>query len=254
MTGVPGPDWRRSLRVGSRLGRRGAGVRSPKGRPLATANADAAVAVSDRRYGRDTPQFGRVANLSDGVFAIALTLLVLSLDRPDVPADQLGPALIAHLPQLAVVLLGFGLIAQVWWYHHRFLGVLRVVEPGLIVINLAMLGAVALAPYAIDVLGSAPTSSAAVIQFALIFMIVTGLYLSLLLRAQAIDAWLEPMHLRTFSWISGTWFAMLAGHTIVVLVALVQPVVAIVVLASIGTLAGFLMAWLAPKAYHDWGL
>jgi uncharacterized membrane protein len=210
--------------------------------------------VADRRYGRHTPQFGRVANLSDGVFAIALTLLVLSLGRPDVPADQLGPALIGHLPQLAIVVLGFGLIAQVWWYHHRLLGVLRIVEPGLIVINLAMLGAVALAPYAIDVLGSAPTSSAAVIQFVLVFMVITGLYLSLLLRAQAVGAWLEPMNPRTFSWITGTWFAMLAGHAVVLLVALVQPVVAIVVLASIGTVVGFLMAWLAPKAYHDWGL
>ncbi len=212
------------------------------------------MALADRRYGRDTHQFGRVANLSDGVFAIALTLLVFSLDRPDVPADQLGRALIGHLPQLGVVVLGFLLIAQVWWYHHRFLGVLRTVEPGLIVINLALLGVVALAPYAIDVLGSAPTASAAVIQFALVFMGMTALYLGLLLRAQAIDAWLHPMKTRTFWWIAATWVAMLASHAVVVLVALVNPVVAIVVLAASGTVIGFLMAWFAPKAYHDWGV
>jgi uncharacterized membrane protein len=254
VSGEARAGWRRAPRAGPRPRLRGSGARSPKVRLASGSGTNDAVALTDRRYGRDTPQFGRVANLSDGVFAIALTLLVLSLDRPDVPVDQLARALVGQLPQLGVVALGFLLIANVWWYHHRFLGVLRVVEPGLIVINLAMLGAVALAPYSINVLGSAPTSTAAVVQFTLIFMVVTSFYLGLLLRAQAVDAWLHPMDPSTFSWIAGTWLAMLGGHIVVVLVALVSPIAAIVLLASSGTVAGVLMAQIAPKAYHHWGL
>jgi uncharacterized membrane protein len=252
VSGVTG-GWRRPLRGGTRLRPRGSSARGPKIRPAATSPA-ASATLADRRYDRDTPQFGRVANLSDGVFAIALTLLVLSLDRPDVPADQLAQALVGQLPQLAVVALGFLLIANVWWYHHRFLGVLRVVEPGLITINLAMLGAVALAPYAIDVLGSAPTSTAAVIQFTVVFAGVTALYLGLLLRARSVEAWLHPMNPRTFSWIAFSWLASLGIQVVVVSVALVSPVVAIVILAASGTVMGVVMAWIAPKGYHDWGL
>jgi uncharacterized membrane protein len=252
--GSRGAGWRRSLRAGTRVRRRGLAAVGPKARPPAAAPTIAAVALADRRYGRDTPQFGRVANLSDGVFAIALTLLVLSLDRPDVPADGLARALVGQLPQLGVVALGFLLVANVWWYHHRFLGVLRAVEPGLITINLAMLGAVALAPYSINVLGSAPTTTAAVVQFTVMFMVVTALYLSLLLRAQAVDAWLHPMEPRTFGWIAATWLAVIGSHVVVVLVALVSPIAALVVLASTGTVVGILMAWIAPKAVHEWGL
>ena len=232
---------------------RGSSARGPKVRQAA-ARPSTAAALKNRRYDRDTPQFGRVANLSDGVFAIALTLLVLSLDRPDVPVDQMARALVGQLPQLAVVALGFLLIANVWWYHHRFLGVLRVAEPGLIGINLALLGAVALAPYAIDVLGSAPTSTAAVIQFTVVFMVVTALYLGLLLRAKSVEAWLHPMNPRTFWWIAFSWLASLGIHVVVVLVAIVSPVAAIVILAASGTAMGIVMAWIAPRGYHDWGL
>ena len=74
-----------------------------------------------KRYGRHTLEFIRVANLSDGLFAIALTLPVftldssaVSLDRPDeVPHDQPG--------ELIAFVISFAVIANFWWIHHRFL-------------------------------------------------------------------------------------------------------------------------------------
>ncbi|QBI18683.1 DUF1211 domain-containing protein [Egibacter rhizosphaerae] len=103
---------------------------------------------ASRRYRRDSVEFSRVANLSDALFAIAMTLLVLRIEVPDVPADQLAGALADQLPQFIAFLLSFAVVANFWWIHHRFIAVLGVVEPGLIAINLVLLGAVALVPVA----------------------------------------------------------------------------------------------------------
>jgi hypothetical protein len=54
------------------------------------------------RYWYDSPEFDRVVALSDGVFALALTLLVLTLDVPAVGADQLGRALLIENRLLAL--------------------------------------------------------------------------------------------------------------------------------------------------------
>ena len=65
-------------------------------------------------YERDSLEFHRVINLSDAVFAIAMTLLVLTLDIPDVPSDQLGEALIVQASQFASLILSFSLVAIIW--------------------------------------------------------------------------------------------------------------------------------------------
>ena len=210
--------------------------------------------MASRRYDRESPQFSRVANLSDGVFAIALTLLVLTLDRPEVPAAELPQALIGQLPQLGVFALGFLLIANVWWFHHRLFGLLKSVESGMIVINLALLGAVALLPYPTNVLGHSPTATAAVVQFTAAFIFLTLLYLGLLLRAQAVQAWLQPVPPETFAWITGSWLLSTGILIVSLVLAFWSPIIALIILAMSGLLVGVTMALTAPPAYGEWGL
>jgi hypothetical protein len=115
------------------------------------------------RYGYGTPAFARVANLSDAVFAIAMTLLVLTLDTP--ATNDLTGALVDQLPQLSAFLLGFALVANLWWQHHKLFELLGSLEGGLIGINLVLLGAVALVPFPTSLVGNAPTDRAAVLPF-----------------------------------------------------------------------------------------
>lgn len=49
---------------------------------------DPDVAGRAKRYGREALEFSRVVNLSDGLFAIALTLLVFTLDAGPVSLDR----------------------------------------------------------------------------------------------------------------------------------------------------------------------
>ena len=101
---------------------------------------------SHMRYGRDTLEFGRVVNLSDGLFAIALTLLVFTLDASAVTIERVDGVLVDQTGQLIAFVLSFTIVANFWWAHHRFLANLGALEPGLIRLNLVLLGAVARSP------------------------------------------------------------------------------------------------------------
>jgi uncharacterized membrane protein len=136
-----------------------------------------------QRFGRNTLAFSRVVNLSDAVFAIALTLLVLTLDVPTAEPQRLAAALVDQLPQFVAFALSFALVANLWWQHHRLLDLLESIEPGVIGVNLVLLAFVALVPYPTSLLGVAPGTSTAVILFVAVFVVLTLLHLALLARA-----------------------------------------------------------------------
>src|ERR1041384_3485230 len=78
----------------------------------------------------------RVIALSDGVYAIALTLLVLDIRLPELPqpvsAQEFEAALLALQPQLFSYALSFVVIAIFWLAHHRYF---KRVDPTLNMLN-----------------------------------------------------------------------------------------------------------------------
>jgi TMEM175 potassium channel family protein len=95
----------------------------------------------------------RLVAFSDGVYAIAITLLVLSLSVPDGPDSKLGEELRNLGPQLLSYALSFAVIGRYWVAHHRLFRSLRRVDGTLLGINLALLGFIALLPFPTQVLG-----------------------------------------------------------------------------------------------------
>ena len=67
---------------------------------------------------------GRILSLSDGIFAFAMTLLVINLAVPTRPLG--GPALTGYLgglePGLVAYVVGFVIIGSFWVGHHRVSG------------------------------------------------------------------------------------------------------------------------------------
>src|ERR1700750_231541 len=89
----------------------------------------------------------RTLALSDGVFAIALTLLVLSIRLPDVtPGHTLGHALLDRRDELFSWLVSFVVLAAAWVRHRSLFASLRGVDRRIVWLNLAYLGAVAFVP------------------------------------------------------------------------------------------------------------
>jgi uncharacterized membrane protein len=206
---------------------------------------------ADHHSGRDTNEFARVVNLSDAVFAIAMTLLALTLDVPDVPSGELAAALRAEVPHLGVYALAFALIASQWHEHHKLFRRLAWTEPGLTVINLALLGLVALVPFPTSVLGGNLGATAAVAPFLALFVAVNLTYLSLIVRAQAVGAWIEPLPPAAFRRVVASAAAGTATLGAGIVVSIWIPLAALG-LAAVSGVPMVLMLRTLPPPYRTW--
>jgi TMEM175 potassium channel family protein len=68
----------------------------------------------------------RIAAFTDGVMAVAITLLVLNVEVPRLtPGEDLGDALVDLLPSLGAYALAFALVGRFWVIHHNLFEKLR---------------------------------------------------------------------------------------------------------------------------------
>jgi uncharacterized membrane protein len=97
---------------------------------------------------------GRLEAFSDGVFAIAITLLVLTIPTPD-DYGRLGHALAQQWPAYAAYLVSFTVIGIMWLNHHTIFGHFDHVDRNLAYLNLALLATIAFLPYPTGIFGEA---------------------------------------------------------------------------------------------------
>lgn len=89
----------------------------------------------------------RFEAFSDGVFAIAVTLLVLEIEVPEPGSGRLGHELLAQWPSYAAYVVSFLTIGIIWINHHAMVRRLRVVDHSILVSNLLLLMAVSILPF-----------------------------------------------------------------------------------------------------------
>jgi uncharacterized membrane protein len=114
--------------------------------------------------------YARTVALSDGVFAIALTLLVLSISTPVLaPGHEsaLAGRLLDRQPEFLSYAISFAVIALLWVRHHGFFGGLARIDGRITVLNLLYLGLVAFLPYPTRILGLYGDQPAAIVLYAL---------------------------------------------------------------------------------------
>ena len=108
------------------------------------------------RFGRGNGT-GRITAFSDGVFAIAITLLVLNLRLPtlprDAPPEALLAALMADLPNVQAYVLSFLVVGLFWITHHRVFSYIRRYDTVLVWLNLLLLLFVSVLPFPTAMLG-----------------------------------------------------------------------------------------------------
>jgi uncharacterized membrane protein len=113
-------------------------------------------------------EMSRLKNLSDGVFAIALTLLVLDLRIPEgVLAGDLTTKLLDLAPKVLVYLISFVVIGGAWGAHQRMLGQIKRGDGFLVWLNLFSLLSVSIVPASAALLGRFPTAFVPIACFAI---------------------------------------------------------------------------------------
>src|SRR3989475_1335745 len=122
----------------------------------------------------------RLQAFSDGVFAVAITLLVLNLQVPQIAsASELVPRLGALWPKLLSYALSFVLVGIYWVAHHNAFHYIQRSDRNLLWLNILLLMCIVFIPFPTALLGQYPEQRVSVIIYAGT-LVLTGLVLQLL--------------------------------------------------------------------------
>ncbi len=133
-----------------------------------------------RREGNEI-EFARIVAFSDGVFAIAITLLVLAINVPDRLHDEsLASALWNQHNDMLAYALSFAVIGRFWVVHHRFFSNVTGFDNRLLALNIFYLAWIVLIPFSSEVLGDHGGEAAAIVLYAanLSGVVLTGMWMA----------------------------------------------------------------------------
>ena len=145
---------------------------------------------------------GRAEAFSDGVFAIAITLLVLSLVVSG--HGTLTSQLLAAWPRYFAYVVSFLTIGIMWMNHHTILAHVARVDRPLLVINLLLLMGIVAIPFPTALVAdnlTGPGGTAAAVTYGLVMIAIslgfTGLWVYVATHAQKLGAAVPPEALRS---------------------------------------------------------
>ena len=177
----------------------------------------------------------RVETFSDGILAIAITLLVLTIAPPSDyahRAHQLGE----RWPSYAAYCVTFAVIGIMWLNHHTIFTQLATIDRGLFYWNLFLLMTIVFLPYPTEVFGEAirkgQGATTAAVFYSLVMTVNACVWSGLWLHASRGRRLLKPEFPESQRRISTTLFSIgVAFYAISIGVAFVNPTLCLVVQA-----------------------
>jgi uncharacterized membrane protein len=122
---------------------------------------------------------GRVEAFSDGVFAIAATLLVLEFTVHGVPGIRLGHALLELWPSYLAYVTSFLTIGIIWINHHYCMQTIARCDRTFLFLNLLLLLTIGFLPFPTKLVAQylqQPGEQAAVYAYAATFVVMSIIY------------------------------------------------------------------------------
>ena len=174
----------------------------------------------------------RTEAFSDGVFAIAITLLILEVNVPETAFDNLWRGILDQWPSYLAYATSFITIGGIWLAHHGMFRRLQYANTRLMLINLLLLMVVSFLPFPTKLMAEAIHSSdaerAAVIFYGATLLVISSLLSALwgsitldrhLLRPEVDESEIKAITLAATP--------TLGFYVAVIILAFVAPVVAV---------------------------
>ena len=190
----------------------------------------------------------RFCAFSDGVFAFAITLLILGIALPAFKAapteGELRTAVLSLWPNAIAYALSFAVIGIMWQNHHALFRLVARIDRKTVFLNLLLLGGTAFIPFATSTLGSYPTMHTSTFLYGVVLSYCSIVYNLILHHLRASGSFApelrERMTLTTRAYATG-----LLSYVGATLVALVAPVVSFAIYVVV------VLYYLVPRGADD---
>ena len=173
----------------------------------------------------------RFEAFSDGVFAFAITLLILGIALGpfrEVPTEaQLAHRLLSLWPNLLAYFLSFAVIGIMWQNHHALFRLVNRIDRQTIFLNLALLCVTVFIPFATSTLGSFASLRPAALLYGLTLTAASTAYNLLLMHLVHSRAFAENVSGQTIRQTMIAYRVGWATYAAAMLVALVFPILSI---------------------------
>ena len=192
----------------------------------------------------------RVEAFSDGVFAIAITLLVLEISVPDDEFSDLLRGILEQWPSYLAYATSFWTVGGLWLVHHGIFRRLRYADMRLVWMNLSLLLVVSFLPFPTRLMAEAIRNTDAE-RVAVLFYGATLLVISATITAMARYAAAnkellqEQVTSREMLTVGGATEPSIAFYGALLVAAVFFPEI-----AAFGLLAVALYATMAPAGFH----
>jgi uncharacterized membrane protein len=140
--------------------------------------------ITGERLDERAGELDRLISLSDGVFAFAMTLLIVSIEVPQMSQSQARAHLhrdIAELwPQVISYVIGFLVIGFLWASHRRIFSRVMDFDDRLTKLNILLLMFVAFLPFPTELMGEYGDLGFSANFYAIILATISALYIAII--------------------------------------------------------------------------
>ena len=200
---------------------------------------------------------GRMLALTDGIFAVIVTLLVFEIKVPQLPAGKSLPTvfLLDVWPSVLVFVISFMYAGLFWMAHRDMFNLVRGVDRVLILLNFLYMLPMAMIPYAASLLSAYSRDTLALRVYGLLLLLIalTRLLLWLYIGTQS-HLLFEYVDRRTLRSGALQAIALILLSLIAVLFAAFAPNVSLVIYAGVPVLYFIMVTFLrqsAPKGSQE---
>jgi uncharacterized membrane protein len=181
--------------------------------------------------------------LSDGIFAVVITVMVLAF-KPPTGHDL--PALLTLWPDLLSYAVSYAFIAVVWLNHHSTLRYAQRLTGTLALSNFTNLFAISFIPFATAWLAESEIATFPLTLYASVFFLVQGTYMVMMRESYSHQP--DGIDPRSRKWQWYRAWTMLAVYFICAVVTIIPPFL------RLGLLASFLVLYCRPDPFRQTGV